>query len=179
MMFTRPRNVALALALGAMTVSPAFADAQDDKAALEVQKLGGRVDRDDKAPGKPVLTVNFATTPADDNALGLVSGLTKIQKLTLNGTKVTDAGLAKIKGLASLKKLYAVDTKLTDAALANIKELKGLEVLSLVGTGVTDAGLDQLKDLKELKELYLYGTKVTPEGIKKLQAAHPKLKIDK
>lgn len=172
--------IPLACLSAVMLLSATATRAQDaDKAIAEIQKLGGKVDRDEKAEGKPVTVVNFGTTQVGDEALANLKGFTKLQKLTLNGTKITDAGLEQLKGLESLKKLYLVDTKVSDAGLAHLKELKNLEILSLVGTQATDAGLDNLKALENLKELFLFGTKVTDDGAKKLKEALPKLKIDR
>lgn len=173
------------LALGTLAVSLGLttASAQDaaaiDKAVAEIQQAGGKVERDDKAPEKPVIVVNFATQPIADAALASLKGLDKLQKLTLNNTKVTDAGLEAIQGLTGLQKLYLVDTQVTDAGLAHIKDLANLQVLSLVGTQVTDAGLEGLKGLANLKTLFLAGTKVTDEGVKKLQEALPMLKVER
>lgn len=77
-----------------------------EEAIAAIQKRGGRVERDEKAAGKPVTTVNLATTGAGDEDLKPVEGMTTLVKLTLNNCKVTDAGLEKLKGLTSLKKLY-------------------------------------------------------------------------
>jgi len=154
-------------------------NADADKAIAEIQKLGGKVDRDEKAEGKPVITVNFGTTSVDDSALVHVEGLKSLKKLTLNGTKVTDAGLEHLKGLMSLEKLYLVDTKISDAGLEQLKDLANLKVLSLVGTEVGDAGLEHLKGLSNLQDLFLFGSKVTEDGAKKLKEALPKVKIDR
>jgi hypothetical protein len=159
--------------------APAQDSAASDQAVAAIQAAGGRVERDDKAPEKPVTVVNFATQPVEDATLACLKGLDKLQKLTLNNTKVTDAGLEQLKGLSSLQKLYLVDTQVTDAGLAHVKELANLQVLSLVGTQVTDAGLEQLKGMMNLKTLFLAGTKVTDEGVKKLQEALPMLKIER
>ncbi len=148
-----------------------------DEAADAIKKLGGKVDRDDKAEGKPITVVSFGVTGVDDNALDSVKDLPTIKKLTLNGTKITDAGLEKLKGMSALEKLYLVDTKITDAGLDHLKPLGHLHVLSLVGTEVTDPGLEKLKELPELQELFLQGTKVTDAGVKSLQDAKPMLKI--
>jgi internalin A len=159
----------------------ARADEAQDKALAEIQKRGGKIDRDEtsKEKDKPVIAVNFATTPAEDAALEPLKAIPTLRKVTLNGTKITDAGLEQLKSVPGLKKLYLVDTKITDKGLESIKELKELEVLSLVGTGVTDAGLEQLKGLANLKDLFLYGTKVTDGGVKSLKEALPKTKIDR
>jgi hypothetical protein len=153
--------------------------AATDKAVAEIQQAGGKVERDDKAPEKPVTAVNFATQPIADAALESLKGMDKLQKLTLNNTKITDAGLENLRGLTGLQKLYLVDTSVTDAGLAHVKELTNLQILSLVGTQVTDAGLESLKGLANLKTVFLAGTKVTDEGVKKLQEALPMLKIER
>ncbi|MEO6807538.1 MAG: hypothetical protein ABI353_00295 [Isosphaeraceae bacterium] len=172
---------ALALAIG---FAPQGLQAQEgatapDPAVAEVTKAGGKVDRDDKGEGKPVVTVNFATTSVGDEAIDLLKPFTSLKKLSLNGTKITDAGLEKLKDRTSLEKLYLVDTKITDAGLEHLKGLTNLQVLSLVGTEVTDAGLEHLKGLSNLQDLFLYGAKVTDEGVKKLKEALPKAKIEK
>lgn len=172
----------LAAALAVALIAPAPARSQEaaaDQAVAEIQKHGGKVERDDKAEGKPITAVNFATQPATDEALAALKGLDKLQKLTLNNTKITDAGLEQLKGLAGLQKLYLVDTQVTDAGLAHLKDLANLQVLSLAGTQVSDAGLDQLKGMGNLKTVFLAGTKVTDEGVKKLQEAQPMLKIER
>jgi Leucine Rich repeat len=166
--------VALALILVAAPVR-----AEDEAAIAAVQKAGGKIERDDKAPDKPVRVVNLGVTAADDAALASIKGFSKIEKLTLNNTKITDAGLDNVKGLGTLKKLYLVDTKIGDAGVEKLKELKELRVLSLAGTGVTDAGLEHLKGLTNLETLFLHGTKVTDDGVKKLKEAIPKLKVEK
>ena len=155
------------------------ARADDEAAIAALQKIGGKIERDDKAPEKPVKTVNLGVTQADDGALGSVKGFSKLEKLTLNNTKITDAGLDAIKPLASLKKLYLVDTKIGDAGVEKLKDLKELRVLSLSGTALTDAGLEHLKALPNLEIIFVHGTKVTDEGIKKLKESLPKLKIEK
>lgn len=152
--------------------------AQADKAAEEITKRGGRLDRDEKGD-KPIVTVNYGVSGIDDSGLDSLTGLKSLKKLTLNNTKITDGGLAKIKSLSTIEKLYLVDTKITDAAIDHLKELKNLQVLSLAGTGVTDASLEKLKAMPKLNQLFVYGTKVSDEGVKKLKAAMPKLKTDK
>jgi hypothetical protein len=154
-------------------------DGDEDKAVAEIQKVGGKVERDEKAEGKPVTNVNLSITQAADGDLAPLEKLPKLQRLSLNNTKVTDAGLEHLKGLANLQKLYLVDTKVGDAGLEHLKGLTSLQVLSLAGTQVTDAGLEHLKGLTNLQALFVFGTKVTDEGVKKLKEALPKLKVDR
>jgi hypothetical protein len=56
------RTVALTVVLfGLCPSSTVRADEAEDKAVAFVEKLGGRATRDEKAPGKPVITVTCKT----------------------------------------------------------------------------------------------------------------------
>jgi Leucine Rich repeat len=154
-------------------------DAAQEKAIAEIAKSGGKAERDEAIPEKPVVAVDFGATQVADAGLESLRAFPKLRKLTLNGTKVTDEGLEHLKGLADFQRLYLVDTKITDAGLERLKGLTSLRVLSLVGTQVTDAGLEHLKGLEGLQEVFLLGTKVTDDGVKKFKEALPKVKIDR
>lgn len=174
--------VMAAMVLGAFAPGPAWSRqgaAGQDPALGAIQQAGGRVERDDSGPEKPVVAVSFAVTQAGDAVLEPLKGLPKLRKLTLNNTKITDAGLDQVKALAGLQKLYLVDTAITDAGLEKLKGMAELRVLSLVGTPITDAGLEHLKALPNLQEAFLAGTKVTEDGVKKLKEALPKVRFDR
>ncbi len=182
---SRPRRSRLAPALGMLglaalvTAAPAQEGGSLDAEIAEIQKLGGKVERDDKAPEKPVVRVNLSITKAGDADLAHLKGLDQLKDLRLNNTPITDAGLEHLKGLSSLEKLYLVDTKVGDAGLEHLKGLANLKILSLAGTQVSDAGLEHLKGLSNLKELFVAGTKVSEEGAKKLHEALPMVKIER
>ena len=88
--------------------------AQEEKAVQAIEALGGKVKRDEKLPGRPVVEVN------------------------LGGTKVTDAGLKDLKELKGLLHLDLGGTQITDAGLKELKELKGLQTFDLSYTQITD-----------------------------------------
>ena len=99
-------------------------------------------------------------------------------EIDLPGPETTDEVLAeKLKGLTKLERLYLSDTEVTDAGLVHLKGLTKLEVLWLTSTKVTDAGLVHLKGLTKLERLSLGGTKVTDAGIQELKKALPDCKI--
>jgi hypothetical protein len=153
---------------------------QDENAAVEaIQKLGGRVYRDEAADGKPIDHVNLGATKATDADLEPIKAFPKLKKLMLNSTAIGDAALDVVAATPTVEKLYLVDTKITDAGLEKLKGLAGLQVLSLVGTPVTDAGLEHLAAYPALKLVFLDGTQVTDEGVKTLQEAKPDLKIER
>src|SRR4051812_42555276 len=112
----------LLASVGLMTLclsGVAYADEAD--AVKVVEKLGGKIIRDDKQPGKPVVGVD----------LGL--------------TLMTDAELKELKGFPKLLTLRLGLTGLTDAGMKELKEFTNLTTLELTGTKVTDAGLKELK----------------------------------
>lgn len=100
---------------------------------------------------------------------------TRVVRVNLDSTEVTDADLEHLECLTQLQWLNLFNTGVTDAGLEHLKGLTQLQRLELGGaTKVTDAGLEHLKGLTELGGLFLGGTKVTEEGEKKLQQALPK-----
>src|SRR5437588_455246 len=127
--------------------------ADEASAVKAVENLGGKVTRDDKLPGKPVIGVHLHEIGVTDAALKELADLKQLTWLSLAGTRVTDAGLKELKDLKQRNTLY------------------------LSSTQVTDAGLKELKDLKQLTRLNLADTKVTDDGVAELQKALPGCKI--
>jgi internalin A len=129
------------------------ADEAEDKAVQAVEKLGGKVARDERAQGKPVVVVDLERTKAMDKGLKQLVGLKRLRHLALDYTAVTDAGLKEVAAF------------------------KQLQLLGLHGTKVTDKGLKELVALKDLKDLIVSRTGVTNRGVAELQKALPKCRI--
>ena len=125
--------------------------AAEQKAVQFVEKLGGTVERDEKLklPGNPIF------------------------KVSLVGTKVTDADIKELAAFKGLLQVELGETKLTDAGVKELTVHKNLLALGLRETLVTDVGLKDLATLKKLTTLSLKGCKVTDAGVKELQAALP------
>jgi len=118
---------------------------------------------ENKVPG---LRMNGAT---DSDARHL-AGLTCLQWLRLQDTKITDAGLEPLKALTGLRTLYFTDNgQVTDSGLAHLLSLTRLQTLWLTGPRVTDQGLASLRALKALDDLGLYDTQITDAGLVHLQ----------
>jgi len=177
------------------------------EALASIEKLGGHVTVDEKAPGRPVIGVNFSDVAITDAALACLdafpdlqsldlghtqkpghatitdTGLAHLRKLgqlrslSLAGTEVTDAGLVHLHGLTHLQSLNLDGTKVTDAGVERLGKMTGLQGLKLRDTKVTDAGLEHLAGLKQLQTLNLGGTEVTGPGVKKLRRALPDCQI--
>ena len=110
-----------------------------------------------------------------DELLVQVGQLYRLEYLRLaRAWRLSDAGLENLKGLTALQWLSLDETKIGDAGLAHLKNLKQLQTLLLGLTKVTDAGLSYLKPLTRLKVLSLYFTSVSDHGGQDLQRALPK-----
>ncbi len=116
---------------------------------------------------------------ADITDAGLAElSLGNLNRLQINGTKITDAGLALLKDSKNLSVLWADKTDITDKGLEHLKPLTKLGWLKLERTKVTDAGLVHLEGLTQLFALELAGTKVTKPAAEKFQAKVPKCRIE-
>ena len=105
----------------------------------------------------------------DHMGLEHLMGLTQLQALDLEFTRVNDAGLKHLKGLPRLKFLGLCGTNVSDIGLEDLRALRQLQSLDVGYTNVSDAGLQQLTLLSQLRELNLDGTKVTDAGLERLR----------
>jgi internalin A len=159
-----------------------------------VEKYGGKVLRDDKQPGEPVIAVNLSRAPFPGGKKGGGTGFTRgdgagglpaswpsdllkelkqfkqLASLDLSGRGgVSGRGFSELKELKQLTTLDLGRTQVTNEGLSELKELKLLKELDLGATKVTDEGLKELKELEQLTKLNLGGTKVTDAGLKELK----------
>jgi hypothetical protein len=172
--------VGCALALTGCSSKPTPSGGRDDteaKAVAFVEKLKGKVVRDDKRPGKPVVLVNLNFTTATDAELKELAPFNHLTALYLGGTQVTDAGLKELGGFYNLTKLDLDCTKVTDPGLKELAGLKRLQWLHLGGTWVTDAGMKELTALKKLKWLNVRFTLVTDTGLEEIWRVLPDCEI--
>ena len=99
----------------------ARADDAEDKAVAFFEKLGGKVTRDDKQPGKPVVGVKLLNSEVTDAAIKELAAFENLTYLGLCNTQVTDAGLKELATLKNLKTLGVDGPHMTDVG---IKELQ-------------------------------------------------------
>src|SRR5436853_2890379 len=126
-----------AMLVGAvMLLACLFGAARADEASAvkAVENLGGKVTRDDKLPGKPVIGVHFHEIGVTDAALKELADLKQLTWLSLTVTRVTDAGLKELKHLKQLTTLNLNHTKVTAAGLKELPDPKHRSSLSHSGT---------------------------------------------
>jgi hypothetical protein len=164
-----------------LLIGPTVQAADQSEAVAAIKKLGGKVEVDEAAAGKPVVKVDFQKAPVSDADLEHLKGLNKLQELRLSGTKITDHGLGYLKGLTELRKLTLDRTEVTDDGLKLLQPLTNLHSLNLCETPVTDAGLKHLAGFTKLEylDLAVRGCNISEAAVKELQKALPKVKIDR
>jgi hypothetical protein len=94
-----------------------------------------------------VVCVIAQTRRAGDAILAPAGRLSRLERLDLSGSSVTDAGLSQLKALTRLQTLELGGTDVGDNGMANLEGLQALRTLRLDGTRVGDVGLMHLKGL--------------------------------
>jgi hypothetical protein len=149
------------------------------QAVAAITKLGGQVKRDPKAPGRPVVEVEFGGTGIRDKHLPDLNALPSLRRLGLSFTGVTEKGLEKLKACRQLERLdLFCCPRVTDKGVEQLKALTGLRELDLSHTAVTERGLEHLHGLTGLQRLGLQGIRLGKEEEQRLRRALPQVKID-
>jgi hypothetical protein len=140
----------------------------EDKAAKYFKKLGALVERDDKAPGKPVVVVSVQgeVSRVGDAELEHLTHFKNLRELTLMWTPLTARGLKELAPLRNLKKLTLMHVGVTDEDLKELAPLKELRELWILGLKVKGQGLKHLTPLEKLEKLNLGGATLTDENLK-------------
>jgi hypothetical protein len=149
--------------------------AEQQRVIARIQALGGKVKRDDKAAGQPVVDVDLRHTMVTDKDLALLKDLPRLETLVLSQTGITDKGLVHLQDMTQLLRLYLHDTKITDLGLGHLKGLTQLVLLVLGRTAVSDRGLEHLQGMTNLILVNLPDTQVTDEGFMELKKVLPKV----
>jgi hypothetical protein len=134
-------------------VTSGCSENSDDLETLE--SLGAKVTR--SASGQVTAISIIAPSDSARQHLGRLAGqLTELDELSLQGYEIDDEWLREIRELSKLRRLYLHKTSVTDAGLTHVNEIASLEVVSLCFCDlVTDDGVAELADLVNLQSLSL------------------------
>ena len=135
--------------------------------------------------------LDFSKVETDDRVFAVISKLTNLQALNLDGADLSNQGLKDLSNLRQLQYLYlsrsgitdrtlewlptgsleqliSNQTKISDRGLKSIQKCRDLRKLNLSDCHITDAGLPSIATLTELEELDLSNTKITAKGLLQL-----------
>lgn len=101
----------------------------------------------------------------------------QLVELKLSSSGINDQDIRIISSLTNIEKLWLDGNKLTDQSLEKITTLTNLSYLNLSFTSISKNGIVQLKKLPALKNIYLYETKVSAEDLTKLKSEWKGVKI--
>ena len=173
------------------TGAPAPRPVTESEAVMQIERLGGNVQREVADPNQPVISVNLSGPRIFDADLQCLKPLTRVRSLNIACDRITDAGLVEIKHFKELSSLSLASnniaggalkeieanllTSLTlsgkrfdDSVMADVTKHTKLTVLAIHGTSITDAGMAELKSLKSLVRLRLSSDRISGAGLKEL-----------
>ena len=120
-----------------------------------------------------VTEVDLANQKVSDADLRSLTGLTHLEKLSLDYTQITDDGAVALRSMPALKNLSMRYTGISDRSAEYLAALPALTNVYLTGTKLTDAAIENLGKERAAKELYIRWTKISDEGATRLAAALP------
>lgn len=116
-----------------------------------------------------VTSIDLSSKAAvSDDDLLLLGKLSRLSRLQLQGTGISDQSMATISQLERLNYLGIGKTKVTDAGVALLGHMEALERLNLQDTKVTSEGIKLLVALPKLNGLYLNETQVDDAAVRHL-----------
>jgi len=113
------------------------------------------------------LSVNAGHRVTDTHFAKFINGNAQLVFLDLGETNVADATAESLPSRVEI--LSLAGTKITDGGVKHIAALQSLKSLFLARTAVTDRGVLQLLRLRDLRYLDLGGTHVSEDAVQKLK----------
>lgn len=176
----------------AVWAAEAAVRATEDQAIKAIERLGGHVLTDEKAPDRPVISVDFSDTKVTEEdlkkliifpelccvcldgnrvtagMLKALSPLKHLRSLSLSRTTLTKDEVRQLAELVQIQRLFFIEANITDAGLKELAPLKQIDFLDLTRASVGDADMKALAVFKNLSSLTLSFTHVADAGLQEL-----------
>ena len=107
----------------------------------------------------------------------VVSRMNDLRWLLLAGTKVRDHELSALLSLSKLERLNLSATNVTDEGVVHLAQVDSLKDLTLGGDSITDQSIPYLLKLHRLERLDIRGSGVSEEGAVRLENGLPNCRI--
>jgi mono/diheme cytochrome c family protein len=113
-----------------------------------------------------------------DQAIKQLDGFSnKLTWLDCSELELPQGFFQQLQQFSKLQRLHINGTDVTDKQLEALSQLPELSYLNLYNTQISDAGLDALHDCPSLRKIFLSQTQATPAGINQLKKALPDLEV--
>ncbi len=90
-----------------------------------------------KCASRSIVVLQMANPDVNDQTLGYLSGMTRLRKLDVSDSQISDAGLALIASMPLLEELYLARTHITDEGFQkHLAPKESLHKLDLTGTEI-------------------------------------------
>ena len=123
------------------------------------------------AGARNLVSLKLAQTHISDSALEIVASLPALRELDLFFCEhITDAGAALLRGASRLERLSVRGSKISDSGVKFLTELRNLEVLDVGITEISDTSVGLLEALPNLRSLAIGGNKIGEPGIASLRS---------
>jgi hypothetical protein len=140
-----------------------------DLATVQIRKVAA--DKHLKVLGSlsRLTRLDLVSSKVTDAGMKQIANFRGLQDLLLIDTKIGDSGAKEIAKMPTLRRLYLSDTIVGDEGAKYLAQLQNLGELS-IGPKITDAGLKEIAKVPGLKRVVVSGEKITGQGIKNLAA---------
>ncbi len=129
-------------------------------------------------PNAPLVVLQLEDCPITDKALVHIAGCSRLEKLLLSGTYITDTGTVELCHLNSLRVLWLERTKISDETLEWIATGSRITHLNLAETAITLAGLEKFIGNQHIQHISVRGCELDDKQVttvlQKIRASQPK-----
>jgi len=131
-----------------------------------VERVGGSLTRDAKAPDQPIVEVRLALTAATDSDFRCLSDLRHVRWLGMRYADVSDRALEQLRGWKSLEYLDCGFTRVSGHGLKYLHPECPLKVLDFCGDVFDPLALRLLEGRQTLESLVLMFTRVSDDDVR-------------
>jgi hypothetical protein len=158
------------------------------QAVLPIKAIGGSVFITGDGMGvfsgpAGVISITLETKNVGDAELEKVGTsfekFRQMTRLSLRGSRVTDAGSAHLSSIKSVNEMDVSVTRIGDAGIVQLRRIcPRVSSLNLDSTGISDVGLVQLRAFERLRHVRVTNTSISKRAVQELKRRMPDLEVD-
>jgi hypothetical protein len=139
-------------------------DTREDYLEALILKTGGRAERDEKIPGRPITAANLLGGAVTDDLLARFVDCKHLYALALTRTAVTSDGMKILSQFPELKSVHLTDNEICTGGLKRMAGIPKLERLAVLNSQLTDAHMTDFASVGKLSYLVFHFDAAHPTG---------------